>query len=47
MGYDAIIIGAGLSGLTSALLLARNDRKVLVVEKQSRPQEFEQILTDL
>ena len=33
MDYDAIIIGSGLAGLTSALLLARNGRKVLVVEQ--------------
>ncbi|SDZ76398.1 all-trans-retinol 13,14-reductase [Desulfuromusa kysingii] len=37
MSYDAIIIGAGLSGLTSALLLARAGRKVLVVEQHSSP----------
>ncbi|MCK4502704.1 MAG: FAD-dependent oxidoreductase, partial [Desulfuromonadales bacterium] len=37
MDYDAIIIGAGLAGLTSALLLARNGRKVLVVEQHHSP----------
>lgn len=35
--YDSIIIGAGLSGLTCALLLARSGRKVLVVEQHSSP----------
>ena len=37
MHYDSIIIGAGLSGLTCALLLARTGRKVLVVEQHSSP----------
>ena len=37
MGYDTIIVGAGLSGLTSALLLARTGRKVLVLEQHSSP----------
>jgi len=31
--YDAIIVGAGISGLTLALLLAANNRKVLLLEK--------------
>jgi len=37
MGYDSIIIGAGLSGLSCALLLARSGRKVLVLEQHSSP----------
>jgi len=37
MGYDTIIVGAGLSGLTVALLLSRSGRKVLVLERQARP----------
>lgn len=37
MGYDAIIIGGGLSGLSSALLLARHGRKVLIVEQHHAP----------
>ena len=37
MHYDSIIIGAGLSGLTCALLLARSGRRVLVLEQHSRP----------
>ncbi len=37
MRYDAIIIGAGLSGLTSALLLARSGRRVLVLEQNAQP----------
>lgn len=37
MPYDSIIIGAGLSGLTSALLLARSGRKVLVLEQHAQP----------
>ncbi len=37
MVYDAIIIGSGLAGLTSALLLARTGRKVLIVEQHHSP----------
>ena len=39
MQYDSVIIGSGLSGLTSALLLARSGRRVLVLEQspQSAP----------
>jgi|TARA_B110000495_G_scaffold149655_1_gene132529 all-trans-retinol 13,14-reductase len=31
--YDAIIIGSGMSGLTTAVLLAQHGKKVLVLEK--------------
>ncbi|MDF7823394.1 NAD(P)/FAD-dependent oxidoreductase [Pontiellaceae bacterium B12227] len=31
--YDHIVVGAGISGLTTALLLARQGRRVLIVEK--------------
>ena len=34
--YDAIIIGAGISGLLSALVLSKNEKKVLILEKQER-----------
>ena len=37
MHYDSIVIGAGLSGLTSALLLARSGRRVLVLEQHAQP----------
>lgn len=37
MQYDTIVIGSGLSGLTSALLLARSGRRVLVLEQSSQP----------
>ncbi len=37
MRYDSIVIGAGLSGLTSALLLARSGRKVVVLEQHPLP----------
>ncbi len=35
--YDVIVIGAGLSGLTAASLLAKRGRKVLVLEAQDKP----------
>ena len=31
--FDVIIIGSGMSGLTTAVLLAQNNYKVLVLEK--------------
>ncbi len=31
--YDVIVIGSGLAGLTSANLLARQGRRVLLVEQ--------------
>src|SRR5258706_12940842 len=31
--YDSIIIGSGLGGLTTAVLLAKRGKKVLVLEK--------------
>ncbi|MFP4176060.1 MAG: phytoene desaturase family protein [Candidatus Brocadiia bacterium] len=35
--YDHIVVGGGISGLTATLLLARNGRKVLLVEKSPAP----------
>lgn len=35
--YDAIIIGAGPTGATTAKILAENDMKVLVVERMKLP----------
>ena len=35
--YDYIIIGAGVAGLTAAINLTRNNLKVLVIEKNSKP----------
>lgn len=37
MRYDSVVIGAGLSGLVCALLLARHGRKVAVVEQHPQP----------
>jgi len=37
MEYDAIVIGAGVGGLTSALELAIKGKKILLLEKQSVP----------
>ena len=37
MQYDSVLIGAGLSGLTAALLLARSGRRVLVLEQSPQP----------
>jgi all-trans-retinol 13,14-reductase len=37
MKYDVIIIGAGLGGLTAGAKLAREGRKVLVIEQHNRP----------
>lgn len=37
MKYDAIIIGAGLGGLTAGAKLAKEGMKVLVVEQHSKP----------
>ena len=33
MKYDVIVIGSGMSGLTSALILAKEGKKVLVLEQ--------------
>lgn len=35
--YDAIVIGAGLGGLSAAATLAKNGQKVLLLEKHYRP----------
>ncbi len=37
MNYDAIIIGAGLGGLTAGAKLAREGKKVLLIEQHSQP----------
>lgn len=37
MGYDVIIVGGGLSGLTAASLLAKRHLKVAVIEKSYNP----------
>jgi all-trans-retinol 13,14-reductase len=37
MKYDIIIIGAGLGGLTAGAKLAREGRKVLIIEQHSQP----------
>ncbi len=38
--YDVIVIGAGMGGLTAASLLAKAGKKVLLVEKETRPGGF-------
>ncbi|MBK7643693.1 MAG: NAD(P)/FAD-dependent oxidoreductase [Planctomycetes bacterium] len=35
--YDAIVLGAGMSGLSAAIRLAQFDRRVLLVERHSLP----------
>ncbi len=35
--YDAIVVGAGLGGLSAATMLARNGRKVLLLERHNVP----------
>ena len=35
--YDVVIIGGGLAGLTAAIHLSNNDKKVLVIEKSRYP----------
>lgn len=37
MNYDAIVIGAGLGGLTAGAKLAKEGRKVLLLEQHDRP----------
>ncbi len=37
MKYDAVVIGAGLGGLTAGAKLAKEGKKVLVVEQHDRP----------
>lgn len=37
MKYDILIIGAGLGGLTAGAKLAREGRKVLIIEQHSKP----------
>ncbi len=34
--YDDIVVGSGISGLTTALILGMNQRKVLLIEKSSK-----------
>ena len=36
MKYDDIVIGAGVSGLTAAILLAQNGRNVAIIEKSNK-----------
>lgn len=38
--YDAIVIGSGMSGLTSAIILAKEGKRVLVLEQHYRPGGF-------
>lgn len=38
--YDAIVIGSGMSGLTAAVILAKEGKRVLVLEQHYRPGGF-------
>lgn len=35
--FDAIVVGSGISGLTTAAILAKKGRNVMVLEKKARP----------
>src|SRR5687767_8338085 len=35
--YDAVVIGAGMGGLSAGCMLAKAGKKVLVVERHDRP----------
>ncbi|MBU0480811.1 MAG: NAD(P)/FAD-dependent oxidoreductase [Proteobacteria bacterium] len=35
--FDAVVIGSGISGLTTAALLAKNGRRVAILEKDRKP----------
>jgi len=37
MNHEVVVIGAGINGLSAAALLAKNGRKVLVLESQDEP----------
>ena len=37
MRYDVVIIGSGLGGLVCGSLLAREGKKVLILERQAQP----------
>jgi len=37
MRHDVIVVGAGLGGLTAGAKLAREGKKVLVIEQHSKP----------
>ena len=43
--YDAICIGSGLGSLTTASLLARKGKKVLICEKHTTPGGFTHVFT--